>query len=685
MKNPIRSIKGRSQALACVATLAILSSLPAQAGGTLTLKGSPDAPIQIRDHQVEVLIQNGFARTEVTQTFFNPNPTPQEAIYRVPVPENASLSEMTMFLGEQTLQGEVIPRDQARQAYEEEKDSGAGLAEQNDGRVYDFHVSPVPAQGELTFRYLYYQPVSIDTGVGRFHYPLEDGGVDEIAQEFWTQETKVRRSFSFHVEIESAWPLQDIRVPGAQSAAVIKDLGDGRWEVLLEVSDASELDLNLDGDLVVYYRLADNLPGRVEMITHRPDPNLPGTFMMVVTPGIDLQPLTQGVDYVFVLDISGSMSSKLGTLAEGVVQALGKLDAQDRFRIVVFNEDAKDLTRGYWPVSEGSVARGIELVRTVRSKGGTDLFEGLQNGLSQVDADRATNMILVTDGVTNQGIIAPRHFDKLMRSHDVRLFGFLLGNSSNWPLMRIITEASGGFYAPISNADDVIGQIMLAKSKVTHQALHNAELTIEGVHTFDSNLGALGKVYRGEQLITFGRYSDSGKATVELRARLTGEDKIYSTTFEFPEFTEEHPEIERMWALDRIQSMQLALDRGMTSEAEANSAILDLAVAYQLVTEETSMVVLTDEAFQARNIQRNNKDRVRTERQAATAHKNAPVVSRRVDTQQPAFTDNAPRLGGNGGGAFGPLAAGLAALLAGAILAARRKRNQQQKQLAETE
>ncbi len=654
-----------AKALACAAlltTASVLSAIPAHAGGTLKIQGSPEAPIQILDHHVEVVVQNGFARTEVTQTFFNPNPVPLEAIYRVPVPEGASLSEMTMILGEQTLQGEVIPREEARQAYEEEKDKGAGLAEENEGRVYDFHVSPVPASGEMSFRYLYYQPVQIDTGVGRYHYPLEDGGTDGIADAFWTQETKVQRSFSFHAVIESAWPLAEVRVPGVGSAAQVKDLGNNRWDVRFDVPGG----LDLTGDLVLYYRLADHLPGRVEVIAQRADASQPGTFMMIVTPGIDLAPLTEGVDYVFVLDTSGSMAGKLGTLTDGVIQALGELNPSDRFRIISFNNKARELTKGYRTATQDEVLSAVERIKKVKTGGGTDLYAGIEKGLAQIDADRATSIILVTDAVANEGFVNPKRFDELLRKHDVRLFGFLLGNSANWPLMRTITEASGGYYASVSNADDIVGQILLAKSKVTHAALHDATLEITGVRTFDTNLDAIGKVYRGQQLITFGRYSNAGKATVELRARLTGEDKLYSTTFEFPEYATEHPELERLWALDRIDSIEGDMDRGLTLEEEGKTAISDLAVAYQLVTDETSMVVLTDTAFAARGIDRKNQDRVQRERAAQTARRNAPVVSQRVDSQQPAFTGNAPRLGGGsgGGGAFGPLAAALAAILA---------------------
>lgn len=48
-----------------------------------------------------------------------------------------------------------------------------------------------------------------------------------------------------------------------------------------------------------------------------------GTFMLVVTPGEDLQPIREGRDWIFILDVSGSMAGKYATLADGVRRALG--------------------------------------------------------------------------------------------------------------------------------------------------------------------------------------------------------------------------------------------------------------------------------------------------------------------------------------------------------------------------
>jgi Ca-activated chloride channel family protein len=650
-----------------VLLIAVLAAGRAGAAGTLTPVGSPKAPIQIREHHADIVINNGFARTEVTQTFFNPNPIDLEGIYAFPVPRSASLSEVTIYIGEMEINGEVIEKEEAERIYREERDQGSdsGLASQNGYQTYEFRVSPMRAQAETRLRFVYYQPLEVDTGVGRYLYPLEEGGTDEIARSFWVPNTQVEGFLSVDLELKSAWPIADLRVPGFEAQAQISQLGEGHYRVKLERQGAK-----LDRDFVFYYRLQDGLPGRVEVIPYRADSAEPGTFMMVVTPGLDLGAITGGADYVFVLDVSGSMAGKIQTLAHGVSKALGEFDSSDRFRIVTFNDRDRELTRGWTPTTPENLARYIREVETLRSGGSTNLYAGITRALDDLDADRATSVVLVTDAVTNTGIVDPAEFHQLMKRYDVRLFGFLMGNSANWPLMRLIADASGGFYAQVSNADDVVGQILLAKSKITHEALHDAELEIRGVKTFETTGRLVGKIYRGQQLVLFGRYGGAGRATLTLDARLTGEDKTYTTSFEFPELDTGNPELERLWAMSRIEEIDGMAGAGLLDWEESRDGIRDLGVGYQLVTDETSMLVLSDAAFDRHGIKRRNRQRTVVEHQAQTQRRSQPVRNRRVDEQKPMFQVPTPSIGG---GAIDPLTGTIALGLGALALAGRRR------------
>ena len=151
-----------------------MAAAVSHAAGILTPTGSNHKPVRIRDHHVNVVINNGFAITEVYQTFYNPNPENLEAVYSFPLPKSASLSEVTIYAGEREIHGEVLEKQQARQIYQDEKSRGndSGLAEKNEFYAFEFKVYPVPANDETKIRFLYYQPLKIDSGIGRYLYPL---------------------------------------------------------------------------------------------------------------------------------------------------------------------------------------------------------------------------------------------------------------------------------------------------------------------------------------------------------------------------------------------------------------------------------------------------------------------------------------------------------------------------------
>lgn len=663
---------GRRWTSGLLVAVASICPLVGSAAGILTPVGSVDQPVEILDHHVDVQITDGFARTVIQQTFSNPNPNPVEALYAFPVPESASLSEITIRSGESVLEGEVVPRDDAERIYKEEKEQGneVGMGSKESYERFEFRVFPVNPNVETSIEVVYYQPLKIDLGVGRYVYPIEEGGTDEEDASFWTRNETVARSFSANVSVHSGYPLEDVRIKGFPGAPVQGDDHTFTWSF-------NEPGGTLNKDLVVYYRLAQDLPGRVDLLTYKPDSAEPGYFMMTLTPGVDLKPITQGADYLFILDLSGSMSGKLATLSAGVEKALGKLRPEDRVHIVTFSNRAKNLTRDWVSLTPENTDKLIKQVAGLKVDGGTNLYDGLRLGLKKVDDDRPTNVILVTDGVTNTGSIDPADFHALMKQHDIRLFGFLMGNSANWPLMRTICDASDGFYTSVSNADDIVGKILMAKEKIAYEALLDVDLKIKGLRVSELTQDFSGKVFRGQQLAVFGRYNKGGQADLSLSALKTTGEQMYETSVTFPDQSTETPELARLWAMSRIEQVELQRSIGKLSCSESKESVRDLGVAYQLVTDETSMIVLSTEGFQRHGIDRKNKERIATERAAQSQRQvsQSTPTSTRVDQSQPMFKNKAPRIGGGGGGgAFGVEAIVLIGLAAVGVLLGRRNR-----------
>lgn len=656
---------------AIIAFTLLLLGNTALAAGLLSPSDGSLPPLGIKEHHVSVVVEDGYAVTTVEQTFHNPHAQDLEAVYSFPVPEHGAVSEFTLWIDGKPVSGEVLEKKQARQVYEEEKSAGrdAGITEKDSYKTFDISVAPVRAGGDTRIRLVYMQAATVDTGIGRYVYPLEEGGVDEEKLAFWTANETVEEAFSFRLLLRSSYPVDALRLPN-QPAAQVQQLPDGDWLVEMANSAGARKEegalgnsfntqqpqsgaaFTLDKDLVVYWRHQANLPGSVDLVTYKPDARQRGTYMLTITPGDDLKPITEGRDWIFVLDISGSMSGKYATLADGVERALAKLRPEDRFRIVLFNNTAHELTRGYVNATREAVQHYASQVTGIQPGNGTDLYAGLKKGLNSLEADRTSAIVLVTDGVANVGETAQRKFIELIRKKDTRLFTFIMGNSANRPMLEAMTKASGGFAVSISNSDDIVGQLLTAISKVGHQALHGVELKIKGVKTADITPKEIGSLYRGQQLVMFGHYWGEGDAEVELGGRISGADKTYRTRFAFPAIGKENPEIERLWAYAAIEEMQTEMEN-FGEQPDLKQAATDLALEYSLVTDYTSMVVLREEQFQARGIERRNQQRLANEQTAQQQRAQRPVVSRRVDTRQPLYTQ--PRAShSRGGGAMDP-------------------------------
>lgn len=685
-----------------ILALLALTPLTGNAAGLLTPVSSPHPPLEIRDHRVKAVIEDGYAVTEVEQVFHNPHGVDLEARYSFPVPEHAAVAEFSYWIDGQPVIGEVLEAAKAKQLYEDEKAAGreAGLAEKDSYKTFEIHVWPVKAGQDVRIRLVYVQEASVDLGLGRYNYPLEEGGVDEEKLAFWHRNEQVTGHFSFDLELKSGYGVDAVRIPRSPGA-VTQRLGPGHWKISIgnaaspignAASDAAELELGaqinvlegqaaplpagsqhtLDQDILVYWRLQPDLPGAVDLVTHKPPGAKRGTFMMTLTPGDDLAAITEGRDWVFVLDLSGSMSGKLATLAAGIDEALGQLNPEDRFRIITFNNTSRELTSGFHAATPENVAHFQDRVRQLQTSGGTNLYAGLELGLRSLDADRTSSISLVTDGVANVGVTEKRSFIDLLVAKDVRLFTFVMGNSANRPLLEAMTKVSNGFALSVSNSDDITGRLLMARDKLTHEALHGVELSISGVKTADLTPRQIGTVYRGQQMIILGHYWDGGTADISLRGKVSGAKKHYQTSFEFPTVSEENPEIERLWAYAAIRHLIDEMDY-LGKDPDLETAVTDLAVEYGLVTDYTSMVVVRDEVFDASGITRTNRDRVVQERKAREVRAQRPPVSRQADKAQPMYKKKRPSFG-SGGGSIAPAEIGTLAVLVWLVWYARRRR-----------
>ena len=98
-----------------------------------------------------------------------------------------------------------------------------------------------------------------------------------------------------------------------------------------------------------------------------------GAVLHDPTAGDELVPHNTGMDYVFVLDISGSMADdgKLRTSRQSLEAFIKGLEKDDRFEIVTFNVAANPLFRQLRPASEDNRRQGEAFLESQQARGGS--------------------------------------------------------------------------------------------------------------------------------------------------------------------------------------------------------------------------------------------------------------------------------------------------------------------------
>ena len=165
-----------------------------------------------------------------------------------------------------------------------------------------------------------------------------------------------------------------------------------------------------------------------------------------------------GADLVIVLDCSGSMEGqKLSDACGAVVDLLERLGPDDRLALVVYSDRVQTLSP-LLPITASNHRHLVSLARSVVSGGGTNLAGGLRQGidlmLEMPGEARQRKVILISDGLANQGITDPKALG-LMASlavenrFSVSTVG--VGLDFNEILMTAIADHGAGSYHFLEN------------------------------------------------------------------------------------------------------------------------------------------------------------------------------------------------------------------------------------------
>src|SRR5256712_7459919 len=182
----------KSLSVVAVATLSIIglsvsrnsariaSAQSGETQGSLQIidsNGKPRAVCPLKHTDVKAEISGFLARVIVTQEFENPFKEKIEAVYTFPLPQNAAVDDMTMLVGDRTVRGKVLRREEAQAVYEAAKSNGqtASLLNQERPNIFTQSVANLLPGEQIKITISYVETLQYEDGSYEFVFPMVVG------------------------------------------------------------------------------------------------------------------------------------------------------------------------------------------------------------------------------------------------------------------------------------------------------------------------------------------------------------------------------------------------------------------------------------------------------------------------------------------------------------------------------
>jgi Ca-activated chloride channel family protein len=308
---------------------------------------------------------------------------------------------------------------------------------------------------------------------------------------------------------------------------------------------------------------------------------------------------------------------KLGLSRRSLSAFIEALDEQDRFEVIAFNVQASTAFGELRGADAAATTQAAEFLSTQQARGGTVLRPAVQAAYKYASADRALNVIILSDGLTEQNERAELVQLIRQRPKDARVFCIGVGNDVNRALLEQLATDSGGLAAFISREDNFERQAGAFRRKLLRPVATDLQITFDGGgDVYDVEPAKLPNLYHGMPVRLYGRYRDAGNVKVNVRGAVLGQQLSKIVELELPERDDVNPEIERMWAWHRVDALLKNADAD-GSRSGVIPEIIRLGERYSIVTEYTSFIVLeNDGEYQRWKIDRNNALRTARDRRA---------------------------------------------------------------------
>lgn len=575
--------------------------------------GKAEGFCPLKHTSVKAEISGFLSRVTVTQEFTNPFNEKIEAVYTFPLPQNSAVDDMTMVVGDRTVRGRILRREQAEAAYEAAKTNGqvASLLNQERANIFTQSVANILPGEQVKVTISYVETLKYEDGSYEFVFPMVVGpryvpGNPTGAQGkgFSSDTDKVPdgsritprpapagfrsgHDISIDVSLDAGVPLDSLASKSHEIQMVKQNSG----RALIQLQNETTIP---NKDFILKYDVAGR---KIEdaVLTTRSDRG--GFFTLILQPPDRVVPAdVMPKELVFVLDTSGSMSGfPIEKAKESMKLAMEGLYPHDTFNLITFAGDEHILFDRPVPATKENLRKAQEFLETREGRGGTEMMKAIRAALDPSDAqDHMRIVCFMTDGYVGNDM---EIISEVQKHANARVFAFGIGNSVNRFLLDKMAEHGRGEVEYVSLNDDGSAAARRFHERVRNPLLTDIAVDWNGLPVTDVYPKRIPDLFSAKPVILSGRYTAGGQGVIRLKGRMGGHDFTREIAVNLPVSEPAHDVLAALWARTRIEDLMAQDYRGAQQGAmqtNLQETITQLGLDYRLMTQFTSFVAVEE-------------------------------------------------------------------------------------------
>ena len=567
-------------------------------------------PLKHTDVKAEI---SGFlARVNVTQEFENPYQEKIEAVYTFPLPQDAAVDDMTMTVGDRTVRGKILRREEARAVYDAARTSGrvAGLLDQERPNIFTQSVANILPGEQVKITISYIETVKYEAGSYEFVFPMVVGpryipgtptGAQGTGYAPDTQQVPDASRITPRPAPEGTRSGHDISLDiGLDAGLAIDGVTSKSHEIEVLRPDVTRARIKLKNDSVIPNKdfiLRYDVGGQQisdGLLTHRSGRG--GFFTLLLQPPerVTTEDVTPK-ELVFVLDTSGSMSGfPIEKAKETMLLALDNLYPADTFNVITFSGDTRILFPQPVAATPENLKTAKDFLASSSGSGGTEMMKAIKAALDPTDAqDHVRIVCFMTDGYVGNDM---EIISEIQKHPKARVFAFGIGSSVNRFLLDKMAEQGRGEVDYVGLNDDGSAAARRFHERVRNPLLTDITLDWGGLKVADVYPRRIGDLFGAKPLIVTGRF-EPGSGTLRLKGKMGGRDFMREIPVNFPDSEARHDVLASRWARMRIDDLMSSDYAGVQQgrmRPELKEQITNLGLEFRLMTQFTSFVAVEE-------------------------------------------------------------------------------------------